>query len=84
MASTERIPALIGCYFYYIGMNLVMYALVNFTDTYCRRPDSTRHHRPTSMYLALSADSIQMILNPFFGHAFEVQAVKIDGAPYYK
>lgn len=84
VASTERIPALIGCYFYYIGMNLIMYALVNFTDTYCRRPDSTRHHRPTSMYLALSADSIQMILNPFFGHAFEVQAVKIDGAPYYK
>ena len=84
MASTERIPALIGCYFYYIGMDLVMYALVNFTDTYCRRPGSTRHHRPTSMYLALFADSIQMILNPFFGHAFEVQAVKIDGAPYYK
>ncbi|WP_026052795.1 hypothetical protein, partial [Ruminococcus flavefaciens] len=43
VGTSIRITALIGCYFYYLGMDLVMYSLVNFTNVYCHGSDSKKY-----------------------------------------
>ncbi|MBR4554230.1 MAG: diguanylate cyclase [Ruminococcus sp.] len=73
---------LIGYYMYFIGINVVLASLVNFTNTYCqgigKRRGQTKR-KPTVMYIALGADTFQMLLNPFFGHAFTLKAVTDGG-----
>ncbi len=83
IATERRSVALTGCYLYYLGMDLVMYALINFTTVYCRERTDKRKH-PVGVYAALAADAIQMMLNPVFGHAFDVKAVDVEGFDYYK
>lgn len=83
VASGSRVPAMIGHYFYYLGMDLVMGALVNFTNEYCRRKEGHKAD-PYIAYLFLVLDAVQMMLNPFFGHAFEITAVDVEGFAYYK
>lgn len=83
VGTSIRTTALIGCYFYYLGMDLVMYALVNFTDVYCHGRGSAKYH-PKFVDLALAADAVQMLLNPVFGHAFDITAIEVENAPYYK
>ncbi|MCR4760769.1 MAG: diguanylate cyclase [Oscillospiraceae bacterium] len=83
VASGSRLPALIGHYFYYLGMDLVMGALVNFTNEYCRHREGHKSD-PYIAYLFLVLDAVQMLLNPFFGHAFTVNAVNVEGYDYYK
>ena len=78
-----RITALIGCYLYYLGMDVVMLALVNFTNIYCKGTGDGRM-KPTVMYVLLMIDTAQMILNPLTGHAFAITAAEVEGAPYYK
>lgn len=82
---SNRTVALIGHYIYYLGMDLVIFALVSFTNTYCKGiGKGKKHHKPTAMYSFIAFDAVQMLLNPFFGHAFTIEAVNVDGAPYYK
>ena len=85
VGTASKTIALIGCYFYYLGMDLVMYALVIFTDVYCRGNKKKSDRKvPAIINLSLAADAVQMALNPIFGHAFTVQAVDVEGVPYYK
>lgn len=83
VGTSIRTPALIGCYFYYLGMDLVMYSLVNFTNVYCHGRDSV-NYKPRLVNFILAADAVQMILNPVFGHAFDIEKVTVENAPYYK
>lgn len=71
-----------GCYIYFLGMDLVMAALVSFTNEYCQGIGNGRQ-RPTVMYVILAANAVQMLLNPFLGHAFELEAVDVQGKDYY-
>ncbi len=82
MSDREKV-AVTGCYLYCLGMDLVIYALVNFTDTYCKGTGNGQQ-KPTVVYTALGIDAIQMLLNIFTGHAFEVTAIEVEGYPYYK
>ena len=81
--TDTRSVALLGCYFYYLGMDLVMGALVRFTDVYCRK---SRDHSiaPLISYAALTIDALQMMLNPITGHAFTISEIEVEGMPYYK
>lgn len=83
IATETRRTALTGCYLYYLGMDLVMLALIQFTTAYCREQNAERRH-PAGAYAALAVDALQMLLNPVFGHAFDVKAVKVEGFDYYK
>ena len=81
----NRNIALVGHYIYYLGMDLVMFALVNFANNYCKgigKGDGSQ--KPTAMYVLLILDAVQMLLNPFFGHAFQIEATDLEGAVYYK
>ncbi len=77
--------ALVGHYCYYIGMDLVMFALVNFANAYCNESGKKESvYKPTSMYIILILDTIQMSLNPVYGHAFKIKAIEVDGKDYYR
>ena len=83
VVSGERIVSLIGYYIYFIGTAIVMATLVNFANNYCGGNRNSKR-KPTVMYIILFADIVQMLLNPIFGHAFDVKSIDVDGETYYK
>ena len=86
MASTTKGIALLGCYTYYIGMDIIMLAFLGFSKKYCMRGNNVKkkYAIPVWMYGFLVADILQLALNPFFGHAFRVEQIEAYGAPYYR
>ncbi len=84
-AATTKDVALVGCYTYYVGMDLIMLALIKFTNEYCgiRNHKSTAYKTPVWVYCALVTDVVQMLLNPIFGHAFYVEEIEVYGSPYF-
>ncbi len=60
-----------------------MLALVNFTNAYCTGiGDGTQ--KLTVMYVALGADAVQLLLNPFFGHAFSIERSMVADGVYFR
>ena len=83
MHAQSKAIALTGCYIYFIGLDMTLYALVNFTNAYCTGiGDGTR--KPTVMYMIILADSAQLLMNLFFGHAFTVESTVEDSETFYK
>ena len=81
--STEKLLATIGCYIYFIGMDCVIMSLMHFAFEYC----VVKWPNHISRYLVcglVTADMIQYALNPIFGHAFDTEAISVDGRPYYR
>ena len=86
IGATTTLPALIGCYIYYIGMDLIMQTLIMFTNRYCYAPKemaTERHQVPSWIRFFLLFDVIQMLMNPFLGHAFALREIEVYGAPYF-
>ena len=80
--SSNYTLSLIGCYVYYVGMDFVMIYLLQFTVSYCKLGSKQAWHRYLACALLL-LDALQLILNPFFGHAFTTEIILVDGRPYY-
>lgn len=78
-----RLLATIGSYIYFLGMDYVMYALLTFTLKYCRIR-TVRPLRLRLVYLILVLDGVQLLCNPFFGHAFALEEIVAYGAPYFR
>ena len=83
VGSDNRKIALAGSYIYFIGMDLVMYALVYFTARYCKLR-GPRHRIPNAVYVILALDVLQLMLNPLFGHAFVLERISVDRFDYYR
>lgn len=81
--SSERALSLIGYFMYFIGMNVVVYALLAFTLDYCRFP-IPRTGIKKLVLGSLIFDAFQLLCNPIFHHAFDLTAVEVNGAAYYK
>ncbi|MBO4746561.1 MAG: EAL domain-containing protein [Clostridiales bacterium] len=81
--STAKIPAMIGCYVYFIGMDAVIMALLFFTFQYCaiKWPSNKLKYL---VYGLVTADIVQYALNPFFGHAFDTEPILVDNRNYYR
>lgn len=80
--SGDRLFSTVGMYIYFIGMDLVMFALCRHTLKYCRL--SVPNRRLIGLvYVVLAADAVQLLLNPLFGHAFAVESISVDGFDYY-
>ena len=75
--------ALVGYYFYFIGMNCIMASLIVFTNVYCKGV-GTPHKPPYLLFVLLGLDSVQLLLNIFWGHAFSIESDYVDGRPYYR
>ena len=73
----------IGCYFFFIGMNLIMAALVKFTIDYC---EVTWHKKALLIITGslLLADTISLLLNIAFHHCFTMVQIEAFGSIYYQ
>ena len=83
IASSNRTLSTIGYYCYFLGMNMIMFALLRFTMDYCMIPKQRRKFA-LFVYIPLAIDAVQELCNPVFGHAFATEAVTVSGAPYYR
>ena len=83
LLSGNRLLSLIGCYIYYIGLDISIAALLHFSNVYYRIDRPRKWFRNLTHGLLL-VDVIQLLLNPFFHHAFEITEIEVDGFPYYK
>ncbi|MBR6255409.1 MAG: EAL domain-containing protein [Clostridiales bacterium] len=81
--STAKIPAMIGCYIYFIGMDSFIMALLFFAFEYCaiRWPSNKLKYL---VYGLVTADFIQYALNPFFGQSFDTEPILVDNRNYYR
>ena len=82
-ATGNRTLATVGCYIYFIGMDIVMSALLRFTLEYCNIKWHSRNIY-ILLYTLLGIDVLQFLCNPFFGNAFSTDAVMVDGFAYYR
>ena len=82
IGSSVKERSIGGYYVYFLGMDVAMAALVRFTDRYCQGIGNGKQ-KPTVVYFALAADFVQMLLNPFFHHAFTVEKTIVQDQPYY-
>ena len=82
IASADRKVSIVGCYMYYIGLDLSIAALLHYTYVYCgiTRP---RGWLRNLLYGLLLASAVQLLLNPVFHHAFEITETTVDGSPYF-
>ena len=83
IGSSEQDRSILGYYIYFLGMNFVLFSLVFFTDKYCQGIGDGQQ-KPTFMYFLLAGDTVQMILNTVFGHAFSVESILVENLPYYR
>ena len=83
IASPYEALSMTGCYIYFVGMNLVMLALIGFTHFYC-------HLKwPKFIFITLcvllAADAIQLLVNIGTHHAFTMTLIEnVYGADYWK
>ena len=77
--------AMIGSYIYFIGMDIVMLAFMNFASAYCKGAgQETKHKIPFLNFILLGGDALQLALNTVFGHAFDLEPVEDGGMIYYR
>ena len=79
----EKFTATTGCYMYFIGLNLVLLALMRFATEYCKN-SGTGHKIPKFIYVLLGIDTAQLLLNPFTGHAFSMEIAPIENEVFYR
>ena len=81
--SENELLSTIGSYTYFIGMDLMAFSLFDFTLSYCNIP--WRHNKKIYfIFTLLTIDVLQYFFNPFFGHAFGMEAITVDGTLYYR
>ena len=83
IVSTVKELSLVGCYVYYVGMDMIIAAMVYFTFVYCKGI-SKREYKPTLFYVLMGLDAIQVMLNPLTGHVFSIEGVEVYGYIYYR
>ena len=83
IVSQYRIISMIGCYMYYLGLDVSIAALLHYTFVYCRISWQNILQR-NLVYGLLLVDVVQLLLNPVFHHAFEIHPIQVDGLDYYQ
>ncbi len=82
IASPNWGLARLGCYTYYIGLDITVFVLLQFTYNYCAIAKARRAGiRIAAVLVAL--DIAQLLLNPVFGHAFTTSMIMVEGMPYH-
>lgn len=83
ISSPYEVLSTIGCYIYFLGMDIVMMAMIRFTFDYCA---ITFHKRLIKciIYTILTLDAIQLIINLFTHHAFVLEPTVAYGSDYWR
>ena len=74
--------ALVGCYIYFTGMDLVVYELMRFTQAYCKGAGNGQKPPKFIKYL-LAADVLQLLANIFTKHAFDAEWLVYQNQVFY-
>ena len=82
--SQNELLSTIGSYTYFIGMDFMAFSLFDFTLAYCNIPWRAHRKKCSIIYILLTVDILQYFFNPFFEHAFGMEALVVDNAPYYR
>ena len=82
--SHTQFLSTIGQYLYFIGMTLTAFSLFDFTLAYCNISWRNHWKKCYVIYGILTLDIVQYFFNPIFGHAFGIEAITVDNAPYYR
>ena len=83
IVSGNKTVSLIGCYMYYLGLDLSIAALLHYTYVYLRITEPDKRIQYTACLLIL-VDMIQLLLNSVLHHAFDVTQIEVEGFAYYK
>ena len=82
--SGTVVPATIGYYIYFLGMDLMIWSMYKFVTEYCNYKWKGSKLRLV-LELLLAADMIQYGFDPFFHQAFTTdKPVLVDGFNYYR
>ena len=83
VVSTNQIISTIGCYIYFLGMDIAVYSIWHFTHAYC---DLGKPKRSIQILIwsALGIDLIQYILNPFLKFTFATEQILVEDKPYFR
>lgn len=83
VVSTNQIISTIGCYIYFLGMDIAVYSIWHFTHAYC---DLGKPKRSLQILIwsALGIDLIQYILNPFLKFTFATEQILVEDKPYFR
>ena len=84
IASPYEMLSKVGCYIYFIGMDLVMLTLIHFTLKYCGHEKHAKFIK-ISLYALLALDTIQLLVNIGTSHAFTMELMtNVYGSDYYR
>ena len=83
ISATTKLPATIGCYLYYIGIDFTVFSLLRYILSYCNILWKANKARVFVLSL-LGLDVFQLLANIFFGHAFSLERIELYGKPYYR
>ena len=82
IASTDEIVSTVGYYIYFLGMDLVVMVLLQFSMVFCAVPCNKKVSAAITAIVAL--DVLQILSNPFIGRTFTVEEIEAYGAPYFR
>ena len=82
IVTHNHLVADIGSYMYFVGMDLIMFFLARFTVRYCEIKEIK--WLSALIYMLLLIDAVQLLLNPFFHHAFNHEAIIFDNEIYLR
>lgn len=81
--SQSRLLSLVGYYIYFIGMDLVVYGLLQFTCAYCSGASKLKKMTMWIKWI-LIFDAVQILFNPFTGHTFDIRPIIFEDGIYYE
>ena len=81
--STQKSLATIGCYIYFLGMDIAIYSLWYFTHVYCEmgKPKLGLNILVCTLF---GADFIQYALNPFLKFTFTTEKILVENKAYFR
>ena len=81
--ATTRLPANIGYYTYFIGMDIAVYSVWYFTYAYC---DFGKPKLAIKMLIhsLIAIDLIQYMTNPFLKLSFSTEMILVDNRIYFR
>ncbi len=81
--SGTELPASIGYYIYFLGMDLMIWSMLKFVVEYCNYKWKKGKLRAV-LEIFLTADILQYGFDLFFDQAFSTEPIKVDGFNYYR
>lgn len=82
IASSDQTVSTIGYYIYFLGMDLVVMVLLQFSMVFCGVKCNKTVSR--GILLVILLDMAQILSNPFLGRTFTTEKIMAYGAPYYR